>query len=125
MKYPERFRAVQYSGPGQDGYFQLPREGKTGRFYSVIASSGMAWEHVSVSIPTEKRCPTWEEMCYVKSLFWNDDEAVMQLHPPKSEWVNNHPYCLHLWKPLEAAIPLPDSIMVGYKTNNTDINKTL
>lgn len=30
-----------------------------------------------------------------------------QLHPAKSEYVNIHPYCLHLWRPLEREIPMP------------------
>lgn len=54
------------------------------------------WEHVSISIGS--RCPTWEEMCFVKNLFWGDDESVIQFHPMKSNYVNKHPYCLHLWR---------------------------
>jgi hypothetical protein len=80
-----------------------------------IISSGVdkehGWEHVSVS--TKHRTPNWTEMCFVKDLFWNDDEVVMQLHPAKSEYVNYHPNCLHLWRPLNAEIPLPPSILVG------------
>lgn len=79
----------------------------------VIASSDLGWEHVSVS--TESRCPTWEEMCYAKSLFWDAEDTVMQLHPPQSDWVNNHPYCLHLWRPVDVDLPLPPSFMVGFK----------
>lgn len=52
-------------------------------------------------------------MCLVKSIFWDDEDAVMQLHPPRSEWVNNHRYCLHLWRPVGVEIPLPPSWMVG------------
>jgi len=63
----------------------------------VIASAAGGWEHVSVSLRT--RCPTWEEMCYVKGIFFGEEETVMQLHPPKSQYVNHHPYCLHLWRP--------------------------
>jgi len=82
----------------------------------IIASSGnihegIEWEHVSVS--TEKRCPNWPEMCFVKDLFWAEDETVMQLHPPKNAYVNNHEYCLHLWRPLNQTIPLPPQIAVG------------
>jgi hypothetical protein len=83
----------------------------------IVASDGseeVPWEHVSVS--TEKRCPTWEEMCWVKGLFFEEEEPVMQLHPPASEYVNYHPYCLHLWRPLEQLIPLPPSIAVGPRT---------
>lgn len=62
----------------------------------VVFSWGGGWEHVSVSY--QNRCPTWEEMCRVKEMFWNDEECVVQYHPPKSEYVNYHPYCLHLWR---------------------------
>lgn len=71
------------------------------------------------------RCPNWEEMCFVKSMFWDDDTAVMQLHPPKEDWVNNHAYCLHLWKPDAQEIPLPPPVMVGIRENNVEENKTL
>jgi len=85
---------------------------------SVIATDQLGWEHVSVS--TQFRCPTWEEMCFIKSMFWDDEDAVMQLHPPRSDWVNNHRYCLHLWRPQNPStpIPLPPSFMVGYKELN-------
>ena len=89
--------------------------GPCGAELKIIASSeGMGWEHVSVSL--KNRCPNWPEMCFVKELFWDDEEPVMQLHPPKSDYVNCHPYCLHLWKPLASIIPLPPSIMVGPKS---------
>ena len=79
----------------------------------IIASSGEGWEHVSVS--TQKRCPNWPEMTFVKDLFWSEDECVMQLHVPKKDHINCHPYCLHLWKPIGVEIPRPDSILVGVK----------
>lgn len=77
----------------------------------VIISDQEGWEHVSVSLP--HRCPTWAEMCRVKALFWDDEDCVMQLHPPKSEWVNNMQYCLHLWRPVGVEIPRPPALMVG------------
>ena len=79
----------------------------------IIASAGEGWEHVSVSRDT--RTPTWGEMDQIKRLMWDDEEAVMQLHPPRSMWVNHHPYCLHLWRPTDTAIPLPPPILVGPK----------
>jgi hypothetical protein len=89
--------------------------GPCGKELKIIASDGMGWEHVSVSL--RNRCPNWQEMCFVKGLFWDEEEAVMQLHPPKSDYVNYHPYCLHLWRPLDAVIPLPPSSMVGPKSS--------
>ena len=78
---------------------------------TVIASSGEGWDHVSVSRPT--RCPNWPEMTYIAKTFFNEGECAMQLHVPSSDHVNNHPYCLHWWRPLDAGIPLPPSLLVG------------
>ena len=97
------------SRPFEDfGAFLIP--GPHGRELKVLASSGDAslgieWEHVSVSL--SNRCPNWVEMCFVKDLFWDAEETVMQLHPPRSRWVNNHPNCLHMWRPKGQEIPLP------------------
>jgi hypothetical protein len=81
----------------------------------VVACDGLEtkWDHVSVSLPN--RCPNWDEMCLVKSLFWGEGETVFQFHPRKDEYVNNHEYCLHMWKPTEREIELPPSILVGIK----------
>lgn len=74
---------------------------------------GGPWEHVSVSTshpdtpPPLRRTPTWEEMAWVKSLFWGEDECVVEYHPPKARYVNVHPGVLHLWRPTAAAIPMP------------------
>ena len=35
-----------------------------------------------------------------KALFWDEDDCVIQYHPPRSEYVNNHQNCLHLWRPI-------------------------
>lgn len=74
----------------------------------VIASSGtdeIPWEHVSVSLPN--RCPNWPEMCFVKDIFWEPEECVVQFHPPRSEYRNFHQFCLHLWKHTGIAFPRP------------------
>jgi hypothetical protein len=96
---------------GTTGAFRLI--GPIGTELMVISSDGDGWEHVSVS--TSRRTPNWSEMCFVKDLFWREDECVVQFHPPKSEYVNHHPHCLHLWKPTGHDIPTPPSILVGPK----------
>lgn len=98
-------------GYGNNGFFRFYRNGIE---FRCIASDVMGFEHVSVSL-NKKRCPTWQEMCIVKDLFWDEEDCVIQYHPPKSEYVNNHPYVLHLWRPINEKIPMPDSIMVGIK----------
>lgn len=97
---------------GNAGAFFVPLL-KFRKTFKVIASDSAGWEHVSVSLP--ERCPTWEEMCALKAIFWDDDDCVVQFHPPKSEYVNNHPYCLHLWRSTQFEFPLPDSLLVGVK----------
>lgn len=77
----------------------------------VIASGSMGWDHVSVSTAT--RCPTWEEMEWVKRELFEPGDTVMQLHVPVAQHKNCHPYCLHMWRPHDAEIPLPPAFMVA------------
>ena len=86
---------------------------KPNKSAEVQWSNGLGWNHVSVS--WTNRCPSWDEMCKIKDIFFNKDEWVMELHPPESEYVNFHPYCLHLWQPQNQQIPTPPSFMVGPK----------
>lgn len=112
-------------GRVRTGYYaSRTADGCTGAFevgaLCIIASDGTGWEedlppppweHVSVSLAT--RCPTWEEMALVKSWFWEPEELVIQLHPRESQYVNQHPYCLHLWRPVGVELPEPPPITVG------------
>ena len=91
------------------GRFLIPYRSNTLQVIAIADYDG--WDHVSVSLPN--RCPNWNEMCHVKDLFWWPEEAAMQLHPPRSDYRNFHPYCLHLWRPTGTEIPLPPGFMVG------------
>ena len=136
---PERYRLKQSKIPGlatdstwgNNGMFLIPhwrirnyelrcKVSDSTYMKDHVEDDKDLWEHISVTVAEIKkdatRCPTWAEMCYVKDLFFGNDEAVMQLHPPEREYVNNHPFCLHLWKPVGQEIPLPPSIYVGFKS---------
>lgn len=63
------------------------------------------WLHVSVA--RRDRLPTWDELTLVKSLWIGDDQDAFQVLPRASNYVNIHPYCLHLWHCLDRN-PLPD-----------------
>jgi len=78
---------------------------------TVVASSDLGWDHVSVS--RKNRCPNWPEMEHVKRLFFKDDETAMQLHVPVADHLSFHPNCLHLWRPQNADIPRPSASMVA------------
>jgi len=113
---PEKYRLPNYSSAddGNNGMFSIP--GRTPRdTLTIVASDGAGWDHVSVSKQYE--CPTWGEMCRVKELFWTDPEDyAVQYHPPMSRYVNNHPYCLHLWRPTDIGeMPFPSERLVGIK----------
>jgi hypothetical protein len=99
---------------GFKGAFSFPLPGEPRRVYCII-SDGLGWEHVSVSFGHNHAIPSWLVMEKVKNLFWNDDQWVIQFHPPAKEYANNHPGCLHLWRPLGKEFPTPDSILVGLK----------
>jgi len=105
-----RDHALEYrvGCPGDmfNGVFQVPHP--SGVMLNVIASNGEGWEHVSVTINGDSTAtPDWEHMCYIKELFWEDEDTVVQYHPPKSEYVNCHPGCLHLWRPTGGPMPIP------------------
>ena len=102
------------TGDSGNGCFKVYVDG---RAFLCVASNGGGWEHVSVSPRNRKRqsCPTWDEMCAIKDMFFLPEECVVQYHPPQSDYVNMHPYCLHLWKPTGVAMPRPPAIYVGLK----------
>ena len=86
---------------------------------SVIWSNGAGWEHVSVSPESMRITPSWDDMCRIKDMFFYEDEAVIQIHPPKAEYVNNMPNCLHLWRCTYKDMVLPPSVLVGVRKSQT------
>lgn len=104
----DSLRIYGWTGDEGNGLFEVKIDGKT---YNVICSNGGGWEHISVS--NEKHIPSWRVMSKIKDLFFNDDEVVVEFHPAKKDYINNHNNCLHLWRYLDAEIPTPPSIFVG------------
>lgn len=111
---------------GMNGIFVVPlhKHMSCGHVVNAlcVVSSGLyedgkaiiPWEHVSVRIMEyhKDRIPTWNEMCAIKEMFWNDDEVVVQYHPAKKDYVNCHPCVLHLWRPILDHLPTPPKICV-------------
>jgi hypothetical protein len=50
-------------------------------------------------------------MRFVKDLLWAEEECVVQFHPPRSQYINNNPFMLHLWCRVDG-FPLPPSILL-------------
>lgn len=105
---------------GNNGAFTLasPEQGWS---LFIVASDGLGWEHVSVHAergehpPRRQRTPNWAEMCLVKDRFWDDDDVVIQYHPRRVDYVNQHPHTLHLWRPIGIELPTPDALLVGVR----------
>lgn len=122
MKFPERYRFAN-AAPGYEtkpgdpfGCFIVPATDGM-RPLKIIAADGeeAGWEHVSVSIfqkNDRQVCPSWAEMCFVKTLFWDEEECVVEFHPPKSDYVNTHAGVLHLWRCVNQSFPMPPKICV-------------
>ncbi len=116
MKTIEEIKAshrVIIGQPGADGFagqISMPLWKGT-----VICSTGAGWEHVSVSPEKMRTMPSWDDMCMIKEIFWKDDESVIQIHPPKVQYVNNMPNCLHLWRCTYKDMVLPPSCLVGIR----------
>jgi hypothetical protein len=99
---------------GCNGAFLLDYP-KSGRLYAIVSDGEFTlWEHVSVSVMSGKRLPTWEEMAWVKAQFWEPEECVVEFHPPESEYVD-FADVLHLWKPTKIVIPTPPTALIGPK----------
>lgn len=81
-----------------------------GQILRIIASIEGGWDHVSISL--EDRVPTWEEMEFVKRMFFKDDELAFQLHLPPNRHINFHPNVLHLWRDQNRKFRLPPREMV-------------
>ncbi len=74
---------------------------------TVIWTTEGGWDHVSVAPYDPDITPSWDDMCKLKDMFFNDEETVVQFHPAKSEYVNIKENCLHLWRPNEAEMAVP------------------
>jgi len=116
LHVPEKYRVTT----GLGSYNTTKAFGNNGVFFITIkkvlfhiivgeACDDNQWDHVSVSLKT--RCPTWEEMCAIKDIFFDPDDVVVQYHPAKKDYVNFHPYCLHMWR-YNGTMPVPEKIRV-------------
>lgn len=94
----------------EDGGLGIVQRGKL--HASVIWSYGGGWDHVSVAPFRPSYTPSWDDMCWIKDLFFYPDEWAVQFHPAKSKYVNFLPNCLHLWRPQTEAMPTPPQNMV-------------
>ena len=65
-------------------------------------------EHVSVSPVNPRHVCTWEEMCWIKDLFFKPDEMCVQVHPREDRYIHGvgsgsrrTENVLHIWRPAD------------------------
>jgi hypothetical protein len=68
---------------------------REGYLVGIVSIDGGRW-HMSIS--TNHRLPTYEELKSARYKYLPDDITMAQLFPPKAEFVNIHNYTLHLWE---------------------------
>lgn len=129
FKVPEQFRLRQGEmgsdeSFGNNGYFIIPWQPQQGYLYKNVqvvlaciasdctqpdAKGFPRWEHVSVHAQAGNMIlmPSWPQMEAIRVLFWGAESTVMQLHVPRSQWIDCHPATLHLWVPKDWDIILP------------------
>ena len=57
--------------------------------------NGEKFLHVSVS--RRSRLPSWDDLKRVKAAFIGEEREAVHVLPKASDYINLHPYCMHLW----------------------------
>ena len=96
----------------------LVKSNYNNKIAAVKFTRALGWEHLSVCF--EDEVPSWNFMEEMKEMFWKDDEVCFQLHPKKSDYINNNEYCLHIWRSLEGEIKTPPTILVGFRDDHLE-----
>jgi hypothetical protein len=86
---------------------------------SLIVTRGGGWEHISVSPFKKNQMPSYDDLCMLKDMFWDEEEDVIHVFPKKSQYVNNLSNCLHLWRCYYKDMVLPPSCFVGLRKGQT------
>lgn len=69
---------------------------KFGRCRVIVSQDNGLW-HLSIS--RKDRLPSYDELKYARYAYLPDVPYLVQIFPPKEDFVNVHQFCLHLWEP--------------------------
>lgn len=100
---PASWRQIERRG---DGVMYLQSLTHLSLIVSGEEHDGRRWIHLSMAHPD--RMPTWPELVDAKEIFLGREEYAAQVIPPRSQYVNQHPFCLHLFAAADGPWPLPD-----------------
>lgn len=80
-----------------------PKRGLRVIVSDATCDDGKRWRHLSLT-RRDRAMPTWEQLVTVKEEFLGPEAVALQVLAPRSEWVNIHPTCLHLWECLDGRV---------------------
>lgn len=63
---------------------------------TIIVSKDYGKWHLSISHP--RRLPTYNELKEARYKYTPNLITMAQIFPPLEQYVNIHPFCLHLWQ---------------------------
>lgn len=102
LKTPKHWDLIERRVDGE--MFSAP--GDIAVIYSIATElDGKNWIHISVS--RIRNVPNYYDMVYVKEQLLGEDSKAIMVFPPRKEWINIHPNCLHIFSCLDGD-GLPD-----------------
>lgn len=78
------FKVIESTDAGGCGWFRCAP------FYKTTVVWTFNDKHVSIH--SEYKMPSWDDMCKLKDMFYNYNDEVWQCHPKKSQYVNGSSY---------------------------------
>lgn len=74
---------------------EIPNGTLDGECVIIVTRDNGLW-HLSMSC--RDRLPTYDELKAARYKYLAGCRYVAQIFPPPEEFVNVHPYCIHLWE---------------------------
>lgn len=96
---------------GSDGWSLLHSNGIQSIVITCASRDGIEWIHASMTGINDT--PSYAKMCELHRAVWGDRGYSYEIHPPRSQHVNIHPYALHLWGRADGRPVLPEFGTLG------------
>ncbi|WP_319759544.1 hypothetical protein [Maridesulfovibrio sp.] len=66
----------------------------------MFDNAGKSCEWIHLSVSRQAKLPSWDDLKDVKGTFLGDHREAVQVLPKAEDYINLHPFCLHLWAPV-------------------------
>lgn len=86
-----------------NGYFLVPYKEE---FLLCLISDSGGWDHVNISLPA--RTPNWEEIEFVRDIFFDAQDIVVIYSPPRLFPYVTNPFHIHMWRRQGHQFPIPN-----------------